>query len=124
MTLEGRLLLFDSVSINNDIFTKDCELKNPEAVPLFWNFVFVRAIGSCEVTRDEKGLLVKAVIFPEFENHVKLVLDNNGIGVGGYYNCVKIHRDDQLTVVDKATLKAASLVLNPVREEYYLKEVK
>ena len=81
MTLEGRLLLFDSVSINNDIFTKDCELKNPEAVPLFWNFVFVKAIGSCEVTRDEKGLLVKAVIFPEFENHVKLVLDNNGIGV-------------------------------------------
>ena len=53
-----------------------------------------------------------------------IVLDNNGIGVGGYYNCVKSHRDDQLTVVDKATLKAASLVLNPVREEYYLKEVK
>ena len=124
MTLEGRLLLFDSVSINNDIFTKDCELKNPEKVPLFWNFVFVKVIGSCEVTRDEKGLLVKAVIFPEFENHVKLVLDNNGIGVGGYYNCVKKHRNDQLTVVDKATLKAASLVLNPVREEYYLKEVK
>ena len=124
MTLEGRLLLFDSVSINNDIFAKDCELKNPEKVPLLWNFLFDRAIGSCEVTRDEKGLLVKAVIFPEFENHVKLVLDNNGIGVGGYYNCVKMHRDDQLTVVDKATLIAASLVLNPVREEYYLKEVK
>ena len=118
MTLEGRLLLFDSVSINNDMFAKDCELKNPEAVPLLWSFEFGRVIGSCKVTRDEKGLLVKAVIFPEFENHVKLILDDNGIGVGGYYNCVKIHRDDQLTVVDKAILKAASLVLKPVREEY------
>ena len=124
MTLEGRLLLFDSVSINNDIFAKGCELKNPEAVPLLWSFEFDRAIGSCEVTRDEKGLLVKAVIFPEFEDHVRVILDNNGIGVGGYYNCVKTHRDDQLTVVDKASLVAASLVLSPVREEYYLKEVK
>lgn len=126
MILEGRVLLFDSVNINGDIFPKGCEIDSPGKVPLFWNFQFGKCIGNCEVIKDEKGLIAKAVTFSDsiVDNTLKDILSDGRIGVGGYFNGVKMHRDNILIIVEKAILKSVSLTLEPVNEEYYLKVLK
>ena len=63
MILEGRILLFNNVSKNGDIFSKDCKIDIPEKVPLMWNFNHEKVIGFANVTKDDKGLIVKAETF-------------------------------------------------------------
>lgn len=52
------------------------------------------------------------------------IFENGKFGVGGYYNRIKKHVDNHLTVVDEATLRYVSLTLSPVCDEYYFEIVK
>lgn len=126
MKLEGRILLFDAVNKNEDIFPKTCEINIPERMPLLWDFQFDRCIGHCEAAIDEKGITVKAVTFSDktIEDTLKDILSDGKIGVGGFYNNVKTHNDNNLIVVDEATLRCVSLTLKPVNKEYSLEIVK
>ena len=126
MKLQGRILLFDKVNLNRDIFPKDCKLTIPEKVPLTWDFNRTRPIGIAEVTVDDEGLIATAETFSNEELGVKdirEVLTDEKIGAGGYYTGVKKHEENGVIIIDEARLAAVGLVLAPVREEYLLKLV-
>ena len=127
LRLEGRLLLFDTVNKNRDIFPKTCKIDIPKKVPLLWEFQhYGQTIGVAEISQDDKGLIVKAETFSNNFIGVESLRDvftNGKIGVGGYYSRLKKHEDDGLIIVDECTLREVSITLAPVHEEYYLKIV-
>lgn len=118
--LKGRMLLFDTVNKNRDIFPKTCKLNIPEKVPLLWEFCHSEVIGIAEVTKDELGLLVTAFLFPDdfIDVNIQEIFSDRKIGVGGFYNNIKKHEDKNLIVVDEATLREVSITLAPVCDEY------
>lgn len=121
MKLEGRILLFDAVNKSGDIFTKDCKIDIPEAVPLTFDFNPHKVIGFANVTRDDKGLFAKAETFSnEFigVEDLRFIFENGKIGAGGFYNLIKTHNDGSIIVVDEAKLWEVALLLDPVNEEY------
>ena len=127
MILEGRILLFDTVNKNGDIFSKDCKIDIPEKVPLTWDFKHEKVIGFAEVTKDDKGLVTKAETFSDEMigiEDLSSIFDNGKIGAGGFYTHVKKHSDGSFIVVDEAKLCEVALVLAPVNEEYSFEIVK
>ena len=128
MILEGRILLFNTVSKIGDIFSKDCKIDIPEKVPLTWNFNPEKVIGFANVTKDDKGLVAKAETFSnemiEVEDLSSIFKDGK-IGAGGYYTNVKMHNINRWPiVVYEAKLSEVSLVLDPVNKEYSFEIVK
>lgn len=127
MILEGRILLFDTVSKNGDIFSKDCKIDIPEKVPLTWNFNQEQIIGFANVTKDDKGLVARAETFSNEKIGVEdlsSIFKDGKIGAGGYYTNVKMHNINRSPiVVYEAKLSEVALVLDPVNEEYSFKIV-
>ena len=127
MILEGRILLFDTVNNNRDIFSKDCKIDIPEKVPLTWNFNHEKVIGFAKVIKDDKGLVAKAETFSNEMIGVEdlsSIFEDGKIGSGGYYTNVKKHSDGSFIVVDEAKLHEIALVLAPVNDEYSFEIVK
>ena len=119
--LEGRILLFDTVNKNRDIFPKDCKMDIPEKVPLTWEFNHEQVIGFANVMRDDRGLVAKAETFSNEVIGVEdlsSIFEDGKIGAGGFYINVKKHSDGSFIVVDEAKLREVALVLDPVNEEY------
>ena len=121
MILEGRILLFNTVSKNGDIFSKDCKIDIPEKVPLTWNFNHEKVIGFANVTKDDKGLSAKAETFSNEMIGVEdlsSIFEDGKFGAGGFYTNVKMHNNGSSIVVNEAKLREVALVSNPVNEEY------
>ena len=121
MILEGRILLFNNVSKNGDIFSKDCKIDIPEKVPLTWNFNHEQIIGFANVTKDDKGLSAKAETFSNEMigiEDLSSIFEDGKFGAGGYYSNVKMHNNGSSIVVNEAKLREVALVSDPVNEEY------
>ena len=121
MILEGRILLFNTVSKNGDIFSKDCKIDIPEKVPLTWNFNHEKVIGFANVTKDDKGLSAKAETFSNKMIGVEdlsSIFEDGKFGAGGFYTNVKMHNNGSSIVVNEAKLREVALVSYPVNEEY------
>ena len=121
MILEGRILLFNNVSKNGDIFSKDCKIDIPEKVPLTWNFNHEKVIGFANVTKDDKGLSAKAETFSNEMIGVEdlsSIFEDGKFGAGGFYTNVKMHNNGSSIVVNEAKLREVALVSDPVNEEY------
>ena len=121
MILEGRILLFNNVSKNGDIFSKDCKIDIPEKVPLTWNFNHEKVIGFANVTKDDKGLIAKAETFSNEMIGVEdlsSIFEDGKFGAGGFYTNVKMHNNGSYIVVNEAKLREVALVSDPVNEEY------
>lgn len=127
LKLEGRILLFDTINLNKDVFPKTCKIDIPEKLPLLWNFDFYnKPIGIAEASIDDKGIIAKAELFSESYqgvDNIRSIFTDEKIGVGGYYNKIKKHLEGNLTVIDEASLRAISLTLGPVHDEYIFKIV-
>ena len=125
--LEGRILLFNTVNINNIIFPKACKINIPEKIPLTWDFNHEQVIGFANVTKDDKGLIAKAETFSNEiigVEDLSSIFEDGKFGSGGFYTNVKKHNDGSFIVVDEAKLREIALVLDPVNEEYYFEIVK
>ena len=121
MILEGRILLFNTVSNNGDIFSKDCKIDIPEKIPLTWNFNHEKVIGFANVTKDDKGLSAKAETFSNEMIGVEdlsSIFEDGKFGAGGFYTNVKMHNNGSSIVVNEAKLREVALVSDPVNEEY------
>ena len=121
MILEGRILLFNTVSKNGDIFSKDCKIDIPKKVPLTWNFNHEKVIGFANVTKDDKGLSAKAETFSNEMIGVEdlsSIFEDGKFGAGGFYTNVKMHNNGSSIVVNEAKLCEVALVSDPVNEEY------
>ena len=127
MILEGRILLFDTVNKNRDIFPKDCKIDIPEKIPLTLDFNHEQVIGFANVTKNDKGLVARAETFSnEFigVEDLSSIFENGKIGAGGFYTHVKKHSYGSFIVIDEAKLREVALVLAPVNEEYSFEIVK
>ena len=127
MTLEGRILLFDTVNKNRDIFSKDCKIDIPEKVPLTWNFNHENIIGFAKVIKDNKGLIARAETFSNEiigVEDLSSVFEDGKFGSGGFYTHVKKHNNGSFIVVDEAKLREVALVLAPVNDEYLFEILK
>ena len=122
MKLQGRILLFDGVNLNNDIFPASCNITIPEKVPLTWDFKHEQVIGFAKATIDDIGItFIAETLSNEMigVDDLRSILENGKIGVGGFYTNVKYHGDGNFIIIDKARLCEIALVLAPVRKEYY-----
>ena len=122
MKLQGRILLFDEVNLNKDIFSASCNITIPEKVPLTWNFKKDKIIGSANVTIDDIGITFIAETLSNDMigvDDLRFIFENEKIGVGGFYTNVKYHKDGNFKIIDEARLCEIALVPDPVRKEYY-----
>ena len=126
MKLQGRILLFDGVNLNNDIFSASCNITIPEKVPLTLNFNRDQVIGSAKATIDDIGITFIAETLSNDMigvDDLRSKFENGKIGVGGYYNNIKDHEDRNFRIIDEARLCEIAITLAPVRKEYYCKIV-
>ena len=122
MKLQGRILLFDEVNLNNDIFSASCNITIPEKVPLTLNFNRDQVIGFAKATIDDIGItFIAETLSNEMigVDDIRSKFENGKIGVGGYYNNIKYHDDRNFRIIDEARLCEIALVPDPVRKEYY-----
>ena len=122
MKLQGRILLFDEVNLNKDIFSASCNITIPEKVPLTWNFKKDKIIGSAKATIDDIGItFISETLSNDMigVDDLRSKFENGKIGVGGFYNNIKYHEDRNFIIIDEARLCQIALVLCPVRKEYY-----
>ena len=122
MKLQGRILLFDEVNLNKDIFPTSCNITIPEKVPLTWDFKPDQVIGFAKATIDDIGITFIAETFSNDMigvDNLRSIFENRKIGVGGYYTNIKYHEDRNFKIIDEARLCQIALVPDPVRTEYY-----
>ena len=122
MKLQGRILLFDEVHLNNDIFSASCDITIPEKVPLTLNLNRDQVIGSAKATIDDIGITFIAETLSNDMigvDDLRSKFENGKIGVGGYYNNIKDHEDRNFRIIDEARLCEIAITLAPVRKEYY-----
>ena len=122
MKLQGRILLFDEVNLNKDIFPTSCNITIPEKIPLTWDFKQDKVIGFAKATIDDIGITFIAETFSNDiigVDNIRSIFENRKIGVGGFYTNVKYHKDGNFKIIDEARLFEIALVLDPVRKEYY-----
>ena len=122
MKLQGRILLFDEVNLNKDIFSASCNITIPEKVPLTWNFKKDKIIGSANVTIDDIGItFIAETLSNEMigVDDLRSKFENGKIGVGGYYTNIKYHEDRNFIIIEKAKLCEITITLAPIRKEYY-----
>ena len=122
MKLQGKVLLFNEVNLNTDIFPTSCNITIPEKVPLTWDFKQDKVIGFAKATIDDVGITFIAETFSNdmigVDNLIS-IFENGKIGVGGFYTNVKDHEDGNFRIIDEAMLCQIALVPDPVRKEYY-----
>ena len=122
MKLQGRILLFDEVNLNKDIFSASCNITIPEKVPLTWNFKKDKIIGSANATIDDIGITFIAETLSNDMigvDDLRSIFENGKIGVGGAYTNIKYHKNRNFIIIDEARLCEIAITLAPVRKEYY-----
>lgn len=122
MKLQGRILLFDEVNLNNDIFSASCNITIPEKIPLTWDFKQDKIIGFAKATIDDIGItFIAETLSNEMigVDDLRSKFENGKIGVGGFYTNVKYHEDRNFRIIDKARLCEIAITIAPVRKEYY-----
>ena len=122
MKLKGRILLFDEVNLNKDIFSASCDITIPEKVPLTLDFKHDKIIGSAKATIDDIGItFISETLSNDMigVDDLRSIFENGKIGVGGFYNNIKYHEDGNFKIIDEARLCQIALVPDPVRKEYY-----
>lgn len=120
--LQGRILLFDEVNLNKDIFPTSCNITIPEKVPLTWDFKHDKVIGFAKATIDDIGITFIAETLSNDMigvDDLRSIFENGKIGVGGFYTNIKYHDDGNFRIIDEARLCEIALVLAAVRKEYY-----
>lgn len=120
--LQGRILLFDEVNLNKDIFPTSCNITIPEKVPLTWDFKHDQVIGFAKATIDDIGITFIAETLSNDMigvDNLRSIFENGKIGVGGFYTNVKYHEGRNFRIIDKARLCEIALVISTVRKEYY-----
>ena len=120
--LQGRILLFDEVNLNKDIFPTSCNITIPEKVPLTLDFEHGKVIGSAKATIDDIGItFISETLSNDMigVDDLRSIFENGKIGVGGFYTNVKYHEDGNFKIIDEARLYEIALVLATVRKEYY-----
>lgn len=108
MILEGPVLIYGRVSLNNFVLNDSTIINYPEKMPVVWNYEFGNpesVLDYAEISKVENGLWATVHVSNEL---LKCVMHDRGkIYCGGYYLCHKSHTlSDRVRCVDKANLMA------------------
>lgn len=104
------LLMFDKIDKTGNLFPKECKIEIPERIPVTNDFKFYEpAIGSASVTREEDRLVAEIEFCSPDEDVIKDCIRDGVVYAGGYYNQVKMHKENDIQVVDSMKLCGMSL---------------
>ena len=108
MILEGPVAVYDRVSINNFVITKDTEINYPEKIPVVWKYKFddlAMVLGYAEISKVKNGLW--AIVTVTSKLFKQIIYERGKIYCGGYYRGIKLHESlAGIRCVDKADLLA------------------
>lgn len=116
--MTGKILIFDKPTKNGDMISKDCKITLPETVPVTWEFQRTcpgDVIGTAIVAK-QPDCVTCDIKLHKFDREF-LRDQNDEIGIGGYYDQVSFHMENEIKVVDKARLRMVGVTLMPVDDE-------
>ena len=92
--MTGRLLTFNKITLNNTMFSENCNFSYPDKVPFvrdFKNNDPSSVLGSANIYKDEKGLYCDVEIVGLDHDFLK---ENRSceLSIGGYYD--KVNKDE------------------------------
>ena len=113
MILEGPVLIYGRVSLNNFVLNDSTIINYPEKIPVVWNYEFGNpelVLGYAEISKVENGLWATVHVSNEL---LKCIMHDRGkIYCGGYYPYPKSHTlSDGVRCIDKANLTALGVYL-------------
>lgn len=113
MILEGPVLIYGRVSLNNFVLNDSTIINYPEKMPVVWNYEFGNpelVLGYAEISKVENGLWATVHVSNEL---LKCIMHDRGkIYCGGYYPYPKSHTlSDGVRCIDKANLTALGVYL-------------
>lgn len=118
----SKLLVFDKVNKNRNLFPKDIEIKLPERCPILANraldyYAPSDLIGISSVERDDTGLMADITFCfkcKEFEDlFIKLIRDGK-IYIAGYYTAVKSRKEGLIRVIESMRLVSTFITYDDV----------
>ena len=118
--MSGRLLVFDKVDKCGRLFSKDCKIKAPKTVAVILNFDTLELnnmIGSADIKPDEKGLICD-VKLTNFDLNILHTEFKDQLYIGGFYTQVKMHKENDISVIDSAILRYIGTTIFPADDEY------
>ena len=113
--LKGPMLRYGVKSCNNFIIPKGCAIHIPEEIPVVWNYNFgdpKAFIGFANLISTDDGFDITVETTREDLLQLISTLDNRRILCGGYYNCLKCHRENGVLIAEECTLKGVGVFLN------------
>ena len=113
-TLKGPMLRYDMQSHNNFIIPKDCVIHIPEEISVVWNYNFgdpKAFIGFANLISTDDGFDITVETTREDLLQLISTLDNRRILCGGYYHCLKYHRENGVLIAEECTLKGVGVFL-------------
>ena len=117
--MSGRLLLFDKVDKCGRLFSKNCKIIAPKTVPVILNFDTSESnnvIGSADIKPDEKGLICD-VKLTNFDLNILHTEFKDQLYIGGFYTQVKMHKENDISVIDSALLRYIGTTIFPADDE-------
>lgn len=101
--MTGRLLIFDKPDKCGRIFPKSCKITFPDKIPVTFGFSNdpKNVLGTGTVRKDDSSLACDA----ELHDYI-----SNELYIGGYYNNVKRHTEDGMTIIDAANLCGIAVI--------------
>lgn len=113
---EGKLLKLGNIDISNRMFSKDCEIKFPNKIPVMFNFRSDATLGYSDILLDDDGLKCEA-------NITRTGFIDDVYYVGGFYRDVKQHFENGVQVIDSCRLVSMSIVSDPADKELKIRKI-
>lgn len=89
-------------------FSENCDISYSEKVPVyyggFYEGLFGRFVGVATISKDQDKLICTADITSEFSTYEDVYF------VSGYYTNFQSHREENVTVIDSATLSHIAIL--------------
>lgn len=88
--IKGKLLMFNRCDLRGYIFPPDCTVSLPK-FGYVMDSTRTNVIGKItKFARDDNGIDIEAIIFPQNEKHFADAIDNKELYFSGYYKDIKI----------------------------------
>lgn len=109
--IKGNLLMFDKLDLIGYIFPKECKIDIPEFIPITYPEHTQQVGKVTKVERDDTSIRIEGEIITLDEKAFQEVLSEGSLHASGYYNGIRVPKDDGVQVLESMTLKSVGLTL-------------
>ena len=119
LRIKGTLIVFDKPDLIGHMFPKDCEITNPNNVPILAldsdPISNTKQVGDAtNFIRSDHCITFDGYINGKDEDTYKQLLKDPGLYCGGFYRRVKSHGENVLEVISSMELCSIGLYLGDV----------